>query len=122
MARGMSLIVAAIFALCLVSIQGTKISSAQEPTATPTPASIASTPDTSAVDGKPGEVAPSHVYPPTVLHLTLADSGRSFVVPLNSLIVLNIPLTPYAYLNYNPSILQPYPGWPMPLPEPYTQE
>src|SRR5688572_5481878 len=110
MARGISLIVAAIFALCVVSIQGASISSAQEPTATATLVPIvstaqsdslppASTPSGGVVDGQPDEVAPSHVYPPSVLSLTLADSGRSFVVPLNSLIVLHIPHIPYAYLS-----------------------
>lgn len=116
MARGISLIVAAIFALCVVSIQEASVSNAQELTVTPTPMPTAGS---GVTNSQPDEVAPSHVYPPSILTLTLADSGRSFTIPLNSLIVLHIPQMPYAYLSYNPSILQPYPGWPIPLPEPY---
>ncbi|HLY26198.1 MAG TPA: hypothetical protein VKQ72_07650, partial [Aggregatilineales bacterium] len=67
-------------------------------------------------------VAPNHIIWPYTLVLTLQDSGGAFVVPVNALILLRIPVIPFNRLQYDPNILQPAPQpyvRPQPLPQPY---
>ena len=76
------------------------------------------------ITAMPG-IPPSDVEPGYYLVLTPQDSGRDFVVPVNALILVRVPISPFTTLLYNPAILQPVPvpymrplPAPMPMPAP----
>jgi hypothetical protein len=99
---------------------GSRITLAQS-TATPTPSVSIGEATAVAVTALPGVEQPSddHNLPGLrALVLTLRDTGRTFTVPVNTLIILQIPRTPFSRLSYNPAILQLIDIMPMPEPLP----
>src|SRR5579859_3641842 len=88
-------------------LQVTEVALVNEATAWPYPAVPPS-------DGQPG-------IRPYYLVLTGRDSGKTFTVPVNALILVQVPITPFARLRYDPTILQPVPlpyapPYPIPMP------
>jgi hypothetical protein len=99
-----------LFGSLLVIVLG-----ASTPSAAQSPASatvVAGTPIQGAPLVQPTRVTDARPLP--TLILTLRDNGRTFTIPVGTLIVLQIPRAPFSRLVYDPAILRLLPYGPLP--------
>ncbi len=103
--------------LVVLLLLGTHTNTLAQSTSTPAPFVQSGEATAQAATVMPGvEQAPGITSPArAALVLTLQDTGRTFTIPVNTLIFLQIPRAPFFRLIYDPSILQEIEVQPLPM-------